>query len=57
MQRMSNDRTQTDWLDVITAIYLEVYGTDLDWELEIEDFIEENVDLKAIIKNAKEKIN
>jgi len=50
---MSNDRTQTDWLDVITAIYLEVYGTDLDWDLEIEDFIEQEVDLKAILANKK----
>ena len=50
---MSKDRTQTDWLDVITAIYIEVYGTDLDWELEIEDFIEQNVDLKAILDNKK----
>lgn len=55
---MSSDRTQTDWLDVITAIYLEVYGTDMDWELEIEDFVEENVDLKAILNNKKlNKIN
>ena len=50
---MNSDRTQTDWLDVITAIYIEVYGTDLDWELEIEDFIEQNVDLKAILDNKK----
>ena len=50
---MSKDRTQTDWLDVITAIYLEVYGTDLDWELEIEDFVEQNMDLKAILVNKK----
>ena len=50
---MTSDRTQTDWLDVITAIYLEVYGTDLDWELEIEDFVEQNMDLKAILVNKK----
>ena len=50
---MSKDRTQTDWLDVITAIYIEVYGTDLDWDLEIEDFIEQEVDLKAILANKK----
>ena len=52
---MSSDRTQTDWLDVITAIYLEVYGTDIDWELEIEDFVEQEVDLKAILGNKKLK--
>ncbi len=55
---MSSDRTQTEWFDVITAIYLEVYGTDLDWEIEIQDFIEQEVDLKAILANKKlNKIN
>ena len=50
---MSNDRTQTDWSDIVTAIYLEVYGTNMDWELEIKNFVEQNVDLKAILSNKK----
>ena len=55
---MSSDRTETDWSDIVTAIYLEVYGTDKDWELEIKNFVEQNVDLKAILNNKKlNKIN
>jgi hypothetical protein len=50
---MSRDRTVTDWLDVITAIYIEVYGTDMDYIEEIEDFIDEDVDLKSILSNKK----
>jgi hypothetical protein len=50
---MSKDRTETDWLDVITAIYIEVYGTDVDYIEEIEDFIDEDVDLKSILSNKK----
>jgi hypothetical protein len=50
---MSKDRTVTDWLDVITAIYIEVYGTDMDYIEEIEDFIDEDVDLKSILSNKK----
>jgi hypothetical protein len=50
---MSRDRTVTDWLDVITAIYIEVYGTDMDYIDEIEDFIDEGADLKSILSNKK----
>jgi hypothetical protein len=50
---MNRDRTVTDWLDVITAIYIEVYGTDVDYIEEIEDFIDEDVDLKSILSNKK----
>jgi hypothetical protein len=50
---MSKDRTVTDWLDVITAIYIEVYGTDVEYIEEIEDFIDEDVDLRSILSNKK----
>jgi hypothetical protein len=50
---MSKDRTVTDWLDVITAIYIEVYGTDVDYIDEIEDFIDEGANLKSILSNKK----
>jgi hypothetical protein len=50
---MSRDRTVTDWLDIITAIYIEVYGTDMDYIDEIEDFIDEGADLKSILSNKK----
>jgi hypothetical protein len=50
---MSNDRTVTDWMDIITAIYIEVYGTDVDYIEDLEDFIDEGADLKSILSNKK----